>query len=101
MSSGNNIWRLHNNSNAKTANGVVGDLAANQVLDVPADKVTIGWGTGGPFSSIERIYAENTGRLNFTSGAAPIIGIGTGNNQLGRAQLITNNGKGTILYDTE
>ena len=37
------IWRLTNNSGAFTANGVVGDLAANQTIDIPASQVAIGW----------------------------------------------------------
>ena len=102
-----NVWRLTNNGGAFTGNGVVGDLAANQAIDLPANLVAIGWNaTNGAGSSIDRIYMQNqVTRINTVqnsgnSANAPIMGVGTANNQVGRAQLIEDNGFGKILYDS-
>lgn len=99
----NAVWRFTNNSTA-LSNSALGDLAANQAIDVPATSVAVGWSaSGGAGSSVDRFYIQN----QFThihgvpdAGAdAEIIGVGSGGNQVARAQFIERGGFGQILFD--
>lgn len=100
-----NIWRFTNNSTS-LGNSALGDLAANQAIDVPASDVAVGWNVAnGPWSTAERFYVKNQiTRLQGVPDAgadALIVGVGSGGTQVARAELITNNGLGTILFTQE
>lgn len=94
------IWRFTNNSSA-LGNSALGDLAANQSIDVDASNVTVGWGANGPWTTTERFYIKNQTAFINATGAAndlAIVGVGTGNSNIASAELWTGRGRGRMVY---
>lgn len=98
------IWRLTNNGTQGSGNSSgIGDLPANQIIDIPASICSPRWGANGPGSSLDRIYIQNQTIGIVATGAAGTVGnvgIGTtGADNVARAQLIEDAGFGIVLYD--
>lgn len=99
------IWRLTNNGTAGAGNNTsIGDLPANQVIDLPAELVSVFWDSDdGEGSTIEQLRIQNQSlsiiSTSSNTGITEIRISSSGANNVARAQLV-DVAIGKVLFDT-